>query len=59
MRMNPLEESVYEHKIDRICELFEQLALDAVTVALENIIQRSEHFELLKKQKQNNDDDRF
>lgn len=57
--MNQFEEPVYEHKIDRICELFEQLALDAVTAALENIIQRNDHFELLKKRKQNNDNDRF
>jgi Mg/Co/Ni transporter MgtE len=54
--MSPIEELVCEHKMDRICELFEQLALDAVTAALENINKRNEHFELQKRRKQNNED---
>jgi len=54
--MSPIEELVMEQKLDRIGELLEQLALDAVVTALENIIERNELYE---SQTPQNEDLRF
>jgi hypothetical protein len=50
------DELVWEQKVDRVCELFEQLAIDAVTAALEKTIERYEHFERLKRKRLDNTD---
>lgn len=45
---DPIEELVYEEKVDRITELLEDLVLDALLSALEKISARNEHFRRLE-----------
>jgi len=45
------EEWVYEQKMDQVCELLEELALDAVISALKKIIDRNDHFQRLQTKK--------
>ncbi|MGA9538299.1 MAG: hypothetical protein WBR24_20540 [Desulfobacterales bacterium] len=48
---HPIEEWVYEQKMDQVCELLEELALDAVISALKKIIDRNDHFQRLQTKK--------
>jgi len=45
---HPIEELVYEEKVDRITELLEELVIDALVSTLEKIRARNEHFRRLE-----------
>lgn len=46
---DPIEERVYEEKVDRITELLEELVLEALLSTLEKIRTRNEHFRQLER----------